>query len=166
MQLVLFLIYLVIDYTKDDPTKVIPRASVDFVLDTTGQALQFLHLMTPSSGVIISISTQPSGDQLQESSFFRRPDNPRLPWVGRTYLNVASAISKYRARRWAVEYDYMFLESNAEDLDLMTTWIEEGKIRPIVGSRTELRDIDQVRTVCEQVHKGKGGLGKAVIIVI
>ena len=128
--------------------------------------MQFLSLMTPSTGLIISISTLPSGDQLQDSSFFHRPDNPQLPWIARVFLNVVNAISKFRASRWAVEYEYLFLESNAEDLDLMSTWVEEQKVNPVVGSRTDLRDIERVRATCDLVYKGKSGLGKAVIDVI
>jgi hypothetical protein len=60
----------------------------------------------------------------------------------------------------------MFLNSNGEDLELMSTWVEERKVMPVIGSRVDIRDIDRVRAICETVYKGKGGLGKAVIEVI
>lgn len=57
----------VIDYTKDDPAAIIPRGSIDFILDTTGEAMKHLSLMVPSTSTIVSISTLPSGTQLQQS---------------------------------------------------------------------------------------------------
>ncbi|RMZ82878.1 hypothetical protein DV737_g1875, partial [Chaetothyriales sp. CBS 132003] len=70
----------IIDYTKESATASIPRASVDFLLDTTGQSMQFLSLMVPSTSSIVSISTLPSGTQLQESPLMQRPDKPPMPW--------------------------------------------------------------------------------------
>ncbi|RMZ92629.1 hypothetical protein DV736_g132, partial [Chaetothyriales sp. CBS 134916] len=70
----------VIDYTKESPTTAIPRGSVDFLLDTTGESMQFLSLMVPSTSSIVSISTLPSGTQLQKSPLMQRPDMPQLPW--------------------------------------------------------------------------------------
>ena len=156
----------VIDYTKNDPTKVIAAGSVDFILDTTGQAMQFLSLMVPSTSLIISISTQPSGAQLQESSMMRRPDNPQLPWFARIALNLADAVRKARARRWSVEYSYLFLDSNAADLEALTKYVEEGKLVPVVGSRVDMRNIEKVREACMSTYNGKGGLGKTVIEVV
>ena len=156
----------VIDYTKDDPNEVIPPRSVDFILDTIGQAMHFLSLMTPSTGLIVSISLTPSGTQLQESSFMKRPGNPQVPLVARIFLDGMDAIRKLRARRWGVDYEYFFLQSSAEELEKVTTFIEEGKLVPVVGSRTDLRDLEKVREACELVRKGKGGIGKAVFNVI
>lgn len=146
--------------------KAIPRGSVDFIFDTTGQAMQFLSLTTPQSGMIISISTNPSGNTLATSSFLRRPEKPQLPWFVWTFLTLTDGISKLRARRWGVHYEYIFLESNAKDLDLLSGWIEEAKVTPIVGSRADFNDIARVRALCETVYKAKGGLGKAIIDVV
>lgn len=159
-----FLICLiVIDYTKEDALKVIPPHSVDFILDTTGQATSFFSLMVPSTSLIISISTTPSGTQLQNSSLMQRSDNARLPVVVRILMNVLDSVRKSWARWYSVDYEYMFLEANAEDLGFITQNIEEGKLVPVVGSRAKFNDIDEVRKICDTVYKGKGGIGKAVI---
>ncbi|KAM5386592.1 hypothetical protein ACJZ2D_000555 [Fusarium nematophilum] len=156
----------VIDYTKQDPKTVIPSRSVDFVLDTTGEAMAYLHLMVPSTGLIVSISTQPSGAQLQQSSVMRRPDNPRLPWYGCMVLNALDTYRRARARRWGVAYEYLFLDPNATDLATLSQYVEEGKVVPVVGTRVNIRDIDQVREACGMVYRGKGGVGKTVIEVV
>jgi hypothetical protein len=146
--------------------KIIPRGSVDFIIDTTAQAMLFLSLMTPSTSSIISISTLPSGTQLQEAPLMNRPDNPRLPWLIRLTLNAMDSVKKFRAWRWGVHYEYMFLDPNGKDLDSLSKYVEEGSLSPVVGSRVNIRDLDKVREACNIVYKGKGGIGKVVIDII
>ncbi|KAK5103908.1 hypothetical protein LTS08_003331 [Lithohypha guttulata] len=155
----------IIDYTREEPTTVIPRGSVDFVFDTTGEAMRFLSLMTPSTSSIVSISTLPSGTQLQGSSIMRRPDNPQMPWLEYLSLNLLDIVSKLRARRWGVEYQYMFLEPDGEDLGEITNYVEEGLLRPVIGFTADMKNLDSVRKVAGFVYDGKGGLGKSVIKV-
>ncbi|KAL5617913.1 hypothetical protein FOVSG1_000135 [Fusarium oxysporum f. sp. vasinfectum] len=155
-----------IDYTKQKVPEVIPPKSVDFCFDTTGQAMEFLSLMVPSTGMIVSISTTPSASTLQASSVMRRPDNPRIPFAGRVFLDAADAIRRLRAWRWGVTYIYHFLDPNREDLDTLTGYVESGKVKPVVGAKVDMRDIKVVREACDQTYKGKGGLGKTVFEVI
>lgn len=145
--------------------KVIPPGSVDFILDTTGEAMRFLSLMTPSTSFLASISTMPSGNVLQHSSIMKRPGNPQLPWLARIGLNFADAVRRARARRWGVEYEYFFLEPNAEDLEVLSKHVEGGKLVPVVGARVRMQDIENVREACGLVYKGKGGIGKTIIEV-
>ena len=157
---------LVIDYTKHDPNDIIAPQSVDFILDTTGQAMHFLSLVTPKTGTIISISTLPSGAQLQNSSIFQRPEQPRLFWPVRILLDASDAVRKLRAYRWGVRYEYLFLQSNAEDLEILSGYVEAHELVSVIGSITSLHDIDKFKEVCQVVYDGKGGLGKAVLEVI
>lgn len=92
--------------------------------------MEFLSLVNPSNGTIISVSTQPSGLQLQNSSFFQRPEKPQLPFLVRLYLNTMDSIRKARAWRWGVTYDYLSLASNAEDLDVLRDYFDAGKLAP------------------------------------
>lgn len=156
----------VIDYTKTDPLAAIPLRSVDFLFDTTGQAMQFLPLLVRSTGMVVSISTKPSAATLQASSVMKRPDNPRIPFYGRIFLDLGDSINKLRAYYYGVEYKYWFLAPNAKDLDTLRGYVEEGKLLPVVGARVDMMDIDQVREVCQVIYNGKGGLGKTVIEVI
>lgn len=124
--------------------------------------MQFLSLMVPSTGTIVSISTTPSAATLQASSVMRRPDNPRIPLIGRVFLDAADAVRRLRAWRWGVTYLYWFLEPNKEDLETLAGYAEEGKLVPVVGTKVDMRDINKVREACEVIYKGKGGLGKTV----
>lgn len=127
--------------------------------------MQFLSLMVASTGTIISISTQPSASDLQQSSFFKRPDKPQIPFIPRLFLNSVDAIAKYRARSYEVKYSYMFLESSADELDTLTHYVEEGKLRPVVGSKVAFRDLATVKEACLQTYQGKGGVGKTVFVM-
>lgn len=146
--------------------KVIHPQSVDFILDTLGQAMQYLSLMTPKTGTIVSISTTPSGSQLQDSSFFKRPSNPRVPWLVRLALDGMDYVRKLRAKRWSVNYQYMFLESSGKELDILTKYVGEKNLLPVVGLRVDIHDLDKVKEACNQVYHGKGGIGKTVFEIV
>ena len=154
-----------IDYTKSSPLSIIPRGSVDFVFDTTGDSMAYLSLMVPKTSLIISIATTPSATQIQTADFMNRPDKPQVPWYSRIILNSMDAVRKARARRCGVEYSYLFLGTNAEDLKALGEWVEEGKLRPVVGTRVQFRDLEKVKEAAGQVYEGKGGIGKAVILM-
>lgn len=80
-------------------------------------------------------------------------------------LNLLDQIRKLRACRYGTEYSYMFLESSSQDLDELRQYVEDGRLRTVVGTTVDLRDIGTVRKACEVVYSGQGGLGKLVIRV-
>lgn len=127
--------------------------------------MDFLSLMKPV-GMIISISTQPSGDQLQAASVMKRKDNPTLPFLARNLLNLLDTVRRYRARRWNVQYEYLFLDPNGKDLRTIAEFVDAGKLVPVIGATVDLRDIEQLKQAAGAVHSGKGGIGKTVISVI
>lgn len=155
----------VIDYTKSDPRQVIQPGSVDFLFDTVGSSMEFLSLMKPQSGCIISVATMPSGTQLQNSSLLDLPHKPTIPFAFRTALNLMDCVRKLRARRYGLEYSYMFLESSGQDLDELRAHVEEGRLRTVVGTSVQLSDMKAVQSACQIVYSGKGGLGKVVVKV-
>ncbi|CAG8905498.1 unnamed protein product [Penicillium egyptiacum] len=154
-----------IDYTKLDPRKVIESGSVDFLFDTVGLAMEYLCLMKGQSGCIVSVATMPSGNQLQKSSISDLPPNSGIPVALRMGLNAFDCVRKLRAWRYGVEYAYMFLESSGQDLDELRSHVEEHRLRTVVGKTVELSDIEAVRSACQTVYNGKGGLGKVVLKV-
>ncbi|EFE32719.1 zinc alcohol dehydrogenase, putative [Trichophyton benhamiae CBS 112371] len=156
----------IIDYTKVDPKDAIPPGTVDFLFDTMANAMEYLSLMRPKTGHIISVSTAPSGDQLQASSLMQLPHRPALPIPIKLALNAMDSIRKFRARRYGVTYSYMFLESSCKDLEELRDLVESGKLRTVVGTTASLRDLQAVREACQIVYSGRGGLGKVVINVV
>ncbi len=145
----------IIDYTKEDPTKVIPSGSVDFMFDTMGQATAYLNIMK-KGGVTVSVSGIPSGSDLKK----RTPDLPIL--IG-CLLNFLGGITKFRAWWHGASYSYLFMEPKASDLARLSQWIDNGMLKPVVGRVAKLENLQEVRAGCQEVFSGKGGIGKFVI---
>ncbi|OAQ68690.1 alcohol dehydrogenase [Pochonia chlamydosporia 170] len=155
----------IIDYTKTNPADTIPPKSVDFMLDTTGQSMEFLSRMVPETSLIISISTTPSGKQMQDAAVVKSANSAKIPFVASTILNTLDSVRKWRAKRWSVNYEYMFLDPSGADLDVLRRHVDEGKLRPVVGLTVKLEDIEAVKKAAMTSYQGKGGVGKTVIIV-
>jgi NADPH:quinone reductase-like Zn-dependent oxidoreductase len=151
----------VIDYKKVNPKTVIEHGTVDFLFDTAGVAMEYLCLMRPKTSWVVSIATTPSGSQLQD--FLERGTS--VPIYVRLGLNLLDSIRKMRARRYGVNYTYMFLHENGKDLDAMREYVEDGKLKTVVGTTVDMSDIQDVRAACQVVYSNQGGLGKAVIKV-
>lgn len=147
----------VIDYTKSDPTTEIPAGSVDFMFDTVGIAMSCLHLMTPKTGYIVSISTTPSGDYLAEAG------GMQIGFPFRQVLNAIDSVRVWRAKRWNVTYRYIFMHPDGKDLEELKEHAEKGKLRAVVGNTVHYKDVSAVKEACDVVFKGKGGIGKQVI---
>lgn len=128
--------------------------------------MEYLSLMRPNTGCIISVSTIPSSDQLQASSLLQLPDRPVLPLPVKFGLNLMDYIRTFRVQRYGVSYSYMFLESSAKDLDELRDLVDSGRLRTTVGTQASLRDLEAVQDACEIVYSGRGGLGKVVIRVV
>ncbi|GLA98362.1 hypothetical protein AtubIFM57143_006303 [Aspergillus tubingensis] len=155
----------VIDYTKSDPRDVIEHGTIDFLFDTVGLSMELLCLMRPGSSRIVSVSTLPSGNQLQASPLMDLPHKPTIPFAFRMGLNLTDQVRKVRARRYKTEYSYMFLVSSGKDLDELRRYVEDGRLKTVVGSVVDLQDIEAVRKACGTVYSGRGGIGKLVIRV-
>jgi len=145
----------IVDYTKEDVVKAVGRGQVDYMFDTMGQTLKVLPILK-SGGVIVSIGTVPSGDQMAKGM-------PGMPYIFRVMLNLVDWYYRWQAGRSGVKYSYMFMSPDAKGLNDFATWIQQGKIKPVVGRTAKFSDIDAVRKGCQEVYDGKGGIGKFVI---
>ena len=132
-------------------------------MDTVGQAMDYLSLLRPQTGMVISIATTPSGDQIQASSALRLPSKPTIPGFLRILLNLVDGVRKWRASRWNVTYAYWFLDPIGADLDFLREWIDKGSIKSIVGTTVDFKDVEAVQKASQVVYDGKGGVGKTVI---
>lgn len=146
--------------------KAIEPRSIDFVFDTMGQAMDFLPLMAEKDSFIVSISTLPSGKTLQNAPILRGATDPSVPFVARAFLDAGDAYRRWRASRFGVTYMYIFLDPNAKDLDKMSKFAEEGKIKAVVGTAVPMKQFDKVIEALEVVYNGKGGLGKTVFEMV
>jgi NADPH:quinone reductase-like Zn-dependent oxidoreductase len=145
----------IVDYTKEDVVKTVAKGSVDYMFDTMGHTLSVLPIMK-SGGVIVSIGTVPSGDQMAKGM-------PEMPYFFRMMLNLVDWYYRWRSGRAGVKYSYIFMSPDAKGLNDIAMWVQEGNIKPVVGRTAKFSDIDAVRKGCQEVYDGKGGIGKFVI---
>ncbi|PQE31607.1 Alcohol dehydrogenase protein [Rutstroemia sp. NJR-2017a WRK4] len=156
-----------VDYTTENVVQRIGNGTVDFMFDTVGGSLTYGGLVK-KKGAIVSVSMIPGGTATRE-----RMER----WMGdrRGEIRVSAVVVKlldfadWVLRRWAQwkgrRYSYLMMEPSGEDLEKLAGWIEEGKVRPIVGSEVKLEDVEGVRRGCRQVYDAKGGVGKFVVVV-
>lgn len=93
------------------------------------------------------------------------PHKPTIPFAFRMGLNLTDQVRKVRARRYKTEYSYMFLVSSGKNLDELRRYVEDGRLKTVVGSVVDLQDVEAVRKACGTVYSGRGGIGKLVIRV-
>jgi NADPH:quinone reductase-like Zn-dependent oxidoreductase len=149
----------VIDYTAEEAGKAIEAGSVDFMYDNMGgAAMASLHLMK-KGGVIVSVSGLPKGTAIKRIM-------PRMPWVVEKAINGVFWVSQMRAARYGVFYDCLLMRPSGSDLKRLAGWIEEGKLRPVVGRTASFTDLEDVRKGCQEVYDAKGGVGKFVIEIV
>jgi NADPH:quinone reductase-like Zn-dependent oxidoreductase len=58
------------------------------------------------------------------------------------------------------------MKVHGKELESIKTWIEEGKIRPVVGKVLKFSNLDGIKEECTRISKKKGGVGKLVIEII
>lgn len=125
-----------------------------------------LPVMKEKDSYIVSISTLPSGHTLQNAPIMRGKKSPSVPFYARIFLDLGDTYRRWWASRWGVTYMYIFLEPNAKDLEKMTRWAEDGKIKAVVGTTVKMHDIHTTIKALDVVFKGKGGFGKTIIEVV
>ena len=149
----------VVDYTTKSPVEEISRGSVDFMIDTIGGTLSYMSLLKPKNGLILSISTVPSGNMLKKPF-------PQIPFYVRIPLDLVDWYYRWRVGRWGADYECVLVEMNSQDLDRLRNWVDGGKIRPVVGKTVRLDDLTAVRDGCNDIYSTHGGTGKMVIEIL
>lgn len=151
----------VIDYVTQDVLKEVEKGSVDFFFDTMRQAVRYVSLVKPETGLVGSISTFPSGVQIAVQF-------PATPRVLRKVLDVMDWYYRWRTRRWGVGYVFFLMDPklSGERLARLAGWMGDGSLKPVVGRTADLEDLETVIAGYEEVQSGKGGVGKFVIKMV
>lgn len=145
----------IVDYTTQNVVQEIGKETVDFMLDTTFVAMSYIEVMKPTSGVLFTI-TGKSGQTL-------KLDYPNIPWLLVKMMDIGDAVFKWRAARWKVKYDHVYVQPLNSDLKMLSGWVEEGKLKPVIGRTEKMLDIEKVRDMTSVAISGKGGIGRFVI---
>jgi len=64
-----------------------------------------------------------------------------------------------------VRFDSVLQRPSPEGITRIAKWIDEGKLKPVVGKTVKLEDIEALREVCTQIASGKGRFGKTVVVI-
>jgi NADPH:quinone reductase-like Zn-dependent oxidoreductase len=148
----------IIDYKKQDIHKEIPSQSVDFAFDNMGAMTSLIPLVKPS-GVFLSVATIPT-PKLAKKEF------GNLPWWLVLVMDIVNVYYNWKLRGKNINYTFIFGAVRNGDLERVGTWVEEGKLKPVVGKVVDLNDLNAIRDGCEQINKGIGGVGKMVVQIV
>lgn len=145
----------IIDYVREDVQQAVGEGRVDFMFDIMKGTLSSLPLMK-KGGVIVSVSAVPPGKMTKknypDARFWLIPIMDFADWIFRTW-------SAWKG----VDYSFLGIDCNTRDLENLARWVDEGKVKPILGKQIKLSDIDEVRSSCQRILDGNGGVGKLVI---
>jgi len=145
----------IVDYTKENIIAAVGKGTVDYMFDPVQGTLGALPLMK-KNGVIVSISTIPSGTAMKQKM-------PDIATVLRYILDLGDWVLRTWASWHGVRYSYLFMHPDGEHLKTLAELVDSGKLKPVIGMTAKLSDIEQVRKGCQQVFDGKGGIGKFVV---
>ncbi len=142
---------IVIDYKKEDFEKVLK--DYDFVLNSqdTKTLEKSLRILKPD-GKAISISGPPDTGFAEDIS---------LPWYLKFVMKMLSLGVKNKARKLGVNYSFLFMKADGNQLTEITKLINEGIIKPVID---KVFPFDQTNDALEYVEAGRSK-GKVVIKV-
>jgi NADPH:quinone reductase-like Zn-dependent oxidoreductase len=112
----------VIDYKTQDFEKVL--SGYDVVLNSLGKDTleKSLNVLKPA-GKLISISGPPDVEFAREQ---------RLNWFAQQFVRLLSFGIRKKAKRRGVNYSFVFMRANGEQLSQITSLIESALIRPVM----------------------------------
>lgn len=151
----------VIDYTQPGGIKVsLQPKSVDFVLDTIGCSMSFLPYIR-SGGAVISIAQVPPPSSSFKGKF-------PVPWWMKIPCDLGNFFYTKMAGFYGVTYGHYLVgvDPPGPQLDEIKRFVEEHKLKAVVGATAKLDEIEKIKAGCEPLFLGKGGLGKFVVEVV
>lgn len=138
-----------IDYKTEDYVNTL--SDIDYVLDTLGgnETEKQMKIMK-KGGKLVSLRAMPNG------SFAKRMNLPK--WK-QFLLGIAGRKFDKLADKYGVSYDFIFVESNGEQLQEVADLFESLKIKPSID---EVYPFEQINSALDKVANGHSK-GKTVI---
>lgn len=142
---------IVIDYKKDDFETILKDYDVVLNSQDTKTLEKSLRILKPN-GKVISISGPPDTDFAE---------NIGLPWYLKLIMKLLSSGIKNKARRLGVNYSFLFMRADGNQLTEITSLINAGVIKPVVDT---VFPFEQTNEALAYVEAGRSK-GKVVIKV-
>lgn len=141
-----------IDYKSEDYTKVL--SDIDYVLDTLGgNETEKQMSILKKGGKLVSLRAMPNG------SFAKRM---KLPKWKQIVLGIAGRKFDRMAQKYGVSYDFIFVESNGQQLKEVAAIFDELKIKPSIDTVYAFGDVN---AALDKVANGRSK-GKTVISMV
>jgi NADPH:quinone reductase-like Zn-dependent oxidoreductase len=140
----------VIDYTTEKATE--RAAGVDAVYDTLGGASEIEALtLVKRGGIVVGIGGLP------DMPFARA----QLPAMMRPAVWLATLRRRRAAARAGVRFQYLFMRPDGAQLAELATWIDEGRLRPLIHRTYRF---DEIKDAFAELERGRAR-GKIVISI-
>ncbi|MEU5323677.1 NADP-dependent oxidoreductase [Streptomyces sp. NPDC021056] len=144
---------LVIDYTKEDFSKVL--SGYDFVLDSLGGAnLEKSLTVLKPGGLAIGVAGPP------DSGFAKQAGAPGF--MGGV-MNLLSRKVRKQAKKLGVRYQFFFMEANGSQLRKLGALYDSGKLRPVID---QVFPFDRTLEAMAHVEQGRTKAGKVVVSMV
>jgi alcohol dehydrogenase len=139
----------VIDYTKPASR---PVGELDAVFETLGGDAELeAFSMVKRGGVVVGIGGLP------DAAFAKA----MMPWWVRPAIAMMTAKRRRVAARAGVRYVYLFMRPDGEQLAELASWIDAGRLRPILHRTYPLAE---VREAFAELERGRAR-GKIVVSI-
>jgi NADPH:quinone reductase-like Zn-dependent oxidoreductase len=146
---------LIVDYTKQDLRDTLQGQQVDVIFDTVGNGPQLLPLVR-QGGVVVSIAGAHFGPTMRQLA-------PNMPFYAKVVLEAMGAVIRTKACWFGVQYIRYFMHDSGDDLTRAATWVDDGLLRPVVGTIANMQDLETIKQQAQMMLDGKGGFGKFVL---
>jgi NADPH:quinone reductase-like Zn-dependent oxidoreductase len=139
----------VIDYKTQDFEKLLQ--DYDYVLNSQdNKTLLKSFSILKAGGQIVSISGPPTPEFAEELG---------LPWFMKLVFGFISSKVRKKAKREDIDYSFLFMKANGNQLEKITQLIEAGIIKPVVD---KVYPFDHAQQALEYVESGRAK-GKVVL---
>lgn len=140
-----------IDYKKEDFEDIL--SDYDIVLNSQDKkTLEKSLRITKPGGQVISISGPPTAEFAKAIG---------ANWIFKTILSFLSFGIRKKAKKRSVNYSFLFMRANGEQLQKITTLVEDGEIKPVVD---KIFPFSETNDALAYVESGRAK-GKVVIKV-
>ncbi|MDZ7650728.1 MAG: NADP-dependent oxidoreductase [Cytophagales bacterium] len=141
----------VIDYRKDDFENILKDYDVVLNSQDKNALEKSLRVLKPN-GKVISISGPPDPDFAEQI---------HANWFLKTVMRILSAGVRKRAKRLGVNFSFLFMRAEGNQLSQITSLIESGAIRPVID---KVFPFESTNEAIAYVESGRAK-GKVVIKV-
>lgn len=142
---------IVIDYKNEDFETILKDYDVVLNSQDTKSLEKSLRILKPN-GKVISISGPPDKDFAEEIG---------LPWYLKLVMKMLSLRAKSKAKRLGVNYSFLFMRADGNQLTEITKLVNEGVIKPVMD---RVFPFEQTNEALTYVEAGRSK-GKVVIKV-